>query len=194
MGNVLKMDKKELLRGLFESGWSTRKINRTTGIHRKTISGYRMRWEAELADKEREYPVRSEREQGSKEDHSSGQNVPPEARKKCPPGRVVHFEVSTDPQKGAIKRSRSRAAVHDSVIREKLKKGQNARSIYQDLYVEEGYRGSYDSVKRYVRKLKKASPKLYARLETLPGEEAQVDFGVGAPTLKNGRYLKPGCS
>jgi len=39
--------------------------------------------------------------------------------------------------------------------------------------------GSYDSVKRYVRKLNKKDPKLYARIETLPGVEPQVDFGQG---------------
>ena len=89
------------------------------------------------------------------------------------------------------KSSKSKAAIHDKQIRKKLKKGQNGKSIYQDLYAEEDYRGSYDSVKRYVRKLKRTTPKLYARIETPPGEEGQVDFGQGAPTLKNGRYLKP---
>ena len=47
--------------------------------------------------------------------------------------------------------SKSKVAVYDTEIKAKLKAGQNARSIYQDLYVEESYRGSYDSVKRYVR-------------------------------------------
>ena len=86
--------------------------------------------------------------------------------------------------------SKSKVAVYDTEIKAKLKAGQNARSIYQDLYVEETYRGSYDSVKRYVRKLKKDDPKLHARIETLAGVEAQVNFGLGAPTLKNGLELQ----
>ena len=57
--------------------------------------------------------------------------------------------------------------------------------------VEEGFEHSYDSVKRYVRRLKKKVPEVFARLHTAPGEEAQVDFGEGAPTLKNGRYKRP---
>lgn len=50
---------------------------------------------------------------------------------------------------------------------------------------------SYDCIKRYVRKLNKKTPKVHARMHSLPGEEAQVDFGKGAPTLKNGRYVRP---
>lgn len=199
MVNALKMEKRDLIIRLFNSGWSNRKINKATGIHRKTISDYRKAWEAIKDNEEPEYPISSDRNSESMKGDSQNQNVPPETKIKCPPGRVVHFEVSTDPRKAGNKlpdisqarKSKSRAAVHDSIIRQKLKKSQNARSIYQDLYVEEGYRGSYNSVKRYVRKLKEATPKLYARLETLPGEEAQVDFGKGAPTLRNGRYLKP---
>jgi len=109
----------------------------------------------------------------------------------CPPGGVVHFEVPTDSGRKDKKISKSKVAIYELQIREKLGSGQNARSIYQDIYVEEDYRGSYDSVKRYVRKLKAKHPKLYARIEVLPAEEAQVDFGQGAPTLKNGRYVRP---
>jgi transposase len=59
------------------------------------------------------------------------------------------------------------------------------------LVVEEGFEHGYDSVKRYVRRLKRKAPEVFARLHTAPGEEAQVDFGEGAPTLKNGRYVRP---
>jgi hypothetical protein len=41
MGNGLKMDKKEILAGLFRLGWSSRAINKETGIHRVTIKRYR---------------------------------------------------------------------------------------------------------------------------------------------------------
>jgi hypothetical protein len=36
-------------------------------------------------------------------------------------------------------------------------------------------------VKRFVRRLRKVAPERFFRLECLPGEEAQVDFGRGAP-------------
>ena len=41
MGNTLKMDKQELIKRLFGLGWSDRKINRSTGINRRTLSKYR---------------------------------------------------------------------------------------------------------------------------------------------------------
>jgi transposase len=87
--------------------------------------------------------------------------------------------------------SRSSAALFDDEIREALGKGHTAQRIYQDLVSDPEITVSYDAVKRYVRKLKKKSPKLYARIHSEPGEEAQVDFGQGALTLKNGKYRSP---
>ena len=49
----------------------------------------------------------------------------------------------------------------------------------------------YNSVKRFVRGLKSRDPERFDVLESLPGE-AQVDFGLGAVTLKaNGKYRRP---
>jgi len=48
-------------------------------------------------------------------------------------------------------------------------------------------------VKRFVRGLKRQDPEQFDRLEFLPGEEAQVDYGQGAPTRcpKTGKMRKP---
>ncbi len=191
MGNTLKMDKKDLVKRLFAAGWSNRKINRSTGIHRHTISRYRKKWEHDQAALPVDNSSKSSCSQTTSEAENLSQSVPLERVSKCPPNQVVHFEVPTDPEQGEKRPSKSKVAVYDTEIKAKLKGGQSARSIYQDLCAEEGYRESYDSVKRYVRKLNKKDPKLYARIETLPGVEAQVDFGQGAPTLKNGRYVRP---
>jgi transposase len=105
---------------------------------------------------------------------------------------VVHFQVPPDLQSSNNPvTSKSKAAVFHDVIVKKLDAGQSAKSIFQDLVTDPNYTGSYDSIKRYIRKLKNKHPKLYARIETPRGDEAQVDFGQGAPTLKNGRYHKP---
>jgi hypothetical protein len=58
-----------------------------------------------------------------------------------------------------------------------------AQRIWQDLVAEQGFRGSYDSVKRFVRRLGQGRPLPFRRLECGPGEEAQVDFGTGAPVV-----------
>jgi len=191
MGNTLKMDKITLLHGLFRNGWSNRKINKATGIHRNTISNHRTKWQ-ELPSEEAALsspPIDSGKP--SNQTQNSSQTVPPTGDNKCPPAQVVHYEVPTDSSPDPVSQSKSKAAPFNQQIKEKLEKGQHARSIYQDLYLEEEYRGSYDSVKRYIRKLQKHHKKLYARMETLPGEEGQVDFGQGAPTLKNGKYRRP---
>jgi hypothetical protein len=44
-------------------------------------------------------------------------------------------------------------------------------SIYQDLVEKFNFNQKYNSVKRFVRKLKHKTPKQYDRLEFLPGED-----------------------
>ena len=70
--------------------------------------------------------------------------------------------------------------------------GRNAMAIYQDLVEQHGFAHRYNSVKRFVRALKQRDPERFDVLESMPGEEAQVDFGLGAPTLcENGKYRRP---
>ena len=59
--------------------------------------------------------------------------------------------------------------------------GLSAQRIYQDLVTEHDFRHSYQSVKRFVARLQRADPQRFQRLECAPGQEAQVDFGRGAP-------------
>ena len=56
----------------------------------------------------------------------------------------------------------------------------DAKAIWQDLVDDHGFRGSYQSVKRFVGKLRGSnSPEARVVIETPPGEEAQVDYGTG---------------
>lgn len=50
-------------------------------------------------------------------------------------------------------------------------------TIYRRLVSNHGYRGSYTSVKRFVRRIKPVKKTGCIRIETAPGREAQVDFG-----------------
>jgi transposase len=68
-------------------------------------------------------------------------------------------------------------------IRAKVEAGLTAQRIYQDLKLEAGFIGSYQAVKRFVRKLKRTLPLQVWRVEVQPGEEAQVDFGLAAPLV-----------
>jgi hypothetical protein len=64
------------------------------------------------------------------------------------------------------------------VIELGLSRGRNATAIWQDLVSEHGFRGGYQTVKRFVRKLRRNQPpQPRAVIFTAPGEEAQVDYG-----------------
>ncbi|MFY9986337.1 MAG: IS21 family transposase [Chthoniobacterales bacterium] len=67
------------------------------------------------------------------------------------------------------------------VILAKVEVGLSAQRIHQDLVEENGFSDSYESVKRFVRKLRATRPERIYRLECQPGEEVQLDFGLGAP-------------
>jgi transposase len=73
-----------------------------------------------------------------------------------------------------------------ALIEAKRAGGLTAQRIYQDLVAEHGFARSYSTVQRYVRRLELAAPLPFRRLECAPGEEAQIDFGVGAPIVAEG--------
>jgi transposase len=66
-----------------------------------------------------------------------------------------------------------------AAILRKLEQGLTAQRIYQDLVVEHAFTAKYSSVRRFVARLRKTTEPLVRRMEVLPGEEAQVDFGTG---------------
>lgn len=64
-----------------------------------------------------------------------------------------------------------------------LEAGLSAQRIFQDLQEQHQFADGYQSVQRFVRKLT-ATPGLPARrMECEAGQEAQVDFGRGAPVV-----------
>ena len=78
---------------------------------------------------------------------------------------------------------RSDCELFRDVILSKLEQGLSAQRIYQDLTTEAGFEGSYWSVRRFVNRLGERTPLPFRRMECAPGEEAQVDFGSGAPLI-----------
>jgi transposase len=76
-------------------------------------------------------------------------------------------------------------------IRPLMEKGLSAQRIFQDLKLERGFLGSYESVKRYVRKFARDSELPFRRMEVGPGAEVQVDYGTGAWVVdENGKRSK----
>ena len=58
----------------------------------------------------------------------------------------------------------------------------SARILYQELRADRGYTGSYETVKRFVRPLRRLQAQAegtLTRFETPPGQQSQIDWGVG---------------
>lgn len=154
---------------LLENTVSQHEIRRKTGIDRKTIRRYQREWE------ESKSPMAT----GS--ERPCGQN---------PPGWPPGGPESKSPQS---RQGVSACEPYRAWIEAQVRLGRNAMSIYQDLIEQHGFKHQYNSVKRFVRGLKAREPERFDVLEFMPGEEAQVDYGQGVPTLHpiTWKYKKP---
>jgi len=157
MANHLKMADVQAIHALRRHNWSYRRIGRELGIHRDTVKRY---VEQDSASQNRPNPPPG----------SDAQNRP-----NPPPGSGAPGPPTSGPP--------SRCEPFREVILKALQQGLSAQRIWQDLAAEHGFAGSYDSVKRFIRRLGSATPLPFRRIECPPGEEAQVDFGTGAPIV-----------
>jgi transposase len=177
--NVLKLHLQATVFTLLERSKSQREIHRLTGIDRKTIRRYERLYRAQQAAESSNSPTLAT---GS--DPGGGQIPPP-----WPPAPAASAMVG-----GPIPRhARSQCEPHRAWIEEQVRLKRNAKAIYQDLVDCFGFNARYNSVKRFVRGLRRVDPEQFDRLEFAPGEEAQVDYGEGALTRhpSSGRYRRP---
>jgi transposase len=177
--NVLKPEKKATLVTLLKNNISQREISRKVKIDRKTIRKYSRQLNKipfpELGDFSH-----------SAASVATGQDKDPIQN---PPPRPPEFLVDTTKTPF---HARSACEPHRKWIEKQVRLGRNAMAIYQDLVERFNFNHKYNSVKRFVRRLKQKAPKQFDRLEFLPGEEAQVDYGKGALTLHpSGKYRRP---
>lgn len=89
--------------------------------------------------------------------------------------------------------SASACEPYREIIEVAVNQGLSAQRIWQDLQEDYGFRHGYDSVKRFVRTVKRRRPEVADVMEHPPGAEAQVDFSQGPPTLDpaTGRWRRP---
>jgi transposase len=209
MANHLTMALIDTIRSLHTRGWSARRIARELNIHRTTVARYLQT--PHDPDNPTLAPhsaacVPSEAKPalapfGS--DLSDAQAKPALA----PSGsNAVAGDSSSSPQGtplapgpllsgGAGHRGPGRPSdclpFRDFILA-KLDQGLSAQRIFQDLADDHAYSGSYYSVRRFVQRLQQGSPLPFRRMECGPGEEAQVDFGLGAPLSDgNGKRCRP---
>jgi len=71
--------------------------------------------------------------------------------------------------------------------------GYSARILFQELAHQHGYRGSYETVKRFVRPLRDAqtlAERAAVRFETPPGLQSQIDWGQALIPFRAGRAVR----
>jgi transposase len=180
MANRLKMAKIQAILELHQRGWSGRRIARELGIDRETVGRY-----LGLAAGER-----PPGEPGSLKpaispagNEVSGLQPNPaisplgSKRDELPAGIVAFLQRP----RGVGRKSHCEP--FREIILAKLGQELSSQRIYQDLVADHSYAGSYDSVKRFVRRCGTNTPLPMRRMECAPGTEAQVDFGSGAPLV-----------
>ncbi|MFQ5606272.1 MAG: IS21 family transposase [bacterium] len=88
-----------------------------------------------------------------------------------------YLENKEFPRYSAVNRKSDLEQYH-RLIEDWLSQENYQATRIHDLVVLQGYEGSYDTVKRFVRQVKERRDRVaYVRFETVPGLQAQVDFG-----------------
>jgi hypothetical protein len=151
----LSMSLQQSIWTLADRGWSNRRIARELGVDRDTVSRWRRRSPSNAANV------------------TAGSPVPPSAPTEAslPPATAI----------GSAPCSRNSCTEHAAGIQTGIAAGLSAQRIFQDLVAEAGFAGSYEAVKRFVRRWRQKVSIPFRRIEVAPGTEAQVDYGTGAP-------------
>lgn len=161
MANQLEMSKVKAILTLRDQGWSFVRIAKELGIHRETVA----RYVRQHADSEPPKPS---------EVHTGSDDSKP-----------------TQLHTGSAPIGRSVCEPFRELIESKLQQGLSAVRIHQDLVHEHDFQGSYYAVMRFVRRYRTSQQLPVRRVESPPGDEAQVDFGTGAPLItEEGRRLR----
>jgi transposase len=199
MAHVLKMAIIQAIHQLRAAGWSQRRIADELGIDRGTVSRHLQAAQSNSNAAISPAGLSAPNAATFAGPPASSSGLPDQATgADCPadPNAAISPAGSSDGSVGASLATNERSAPprpagrrshcgpFESVIRAKLDQGLSAQRICQDLQSEHGAEVSYDSVKRFVRRLGTALPPPFRRLECAAGEEAQVDFGTGAPLVE----------
>lgn len=171
--NQLKVNLQQSIQVLNARGWSRRRIARELGVHRDTVAKY-------VGPAKPAIPTAGS--EGIDESKPAISTTGSDNAGAAKPA------ISTAGSKAG---RRSLCEAHHAVIEVALQAGLSAQRIHQDLVCEHGFMGSYEAVKRYVRRLGATIDPPFRRMECVPGDELQVDFGLGAWVEADGKRRRP---
>src|SRR5271168_5394723 len=200
MSDALPISKRQQVIALGRLGWPLRRIEQETGVRRETASAYLKAagigvrppgvWGRRPAGKPaNEVTTGSNAKPLDLKNNPNPENLLSKGKAKAKNAKpanavITGFGVESkgseleNPQRMV---SSSFCEPFREAIELGLSQGRDATAIWQDLLSESGFDGGYQTVKRYVRKLRGNQPPLpRAVILTGPGEESQVDYGTGA--------------
>jgi len=182
MANRLRVATVHSILTLRDRGWSHRRIARELGVHRETVARYLRLvaegFQATTPDSD------IEKSKPAKPAHGSDDVQPVPGLANDGDAKPANPPTGSGPL--------SRCEPFREIIIAALEQGLSYQRIWQDLRHERGFAGGYDSVKRFARRLKRTHVLPFRRMESAPGEQAQVDFGKGAPILTpEGKRRRP---
>lgn len=159
----LKVNQQQSIIALRKQGWSGRRIARELGLDRGTVGKY----------------LASDSKPATNPQTGSGEAVP--------------AKPATNPQPGSttFPGPASLCEPWREQIEAALERGLSIQRIYQDLVVERQFTGSYFAVRRFVLRRVDFQELPFRRMECAPGQELQVDFGLGAWVVENGKRRRP---
>jgi len=202
MSNVLSEEKKQQVIALGKLGWSLRRIERFTGVRRETAGAYLKAagiivclpgaWRRQASAK----PAMEVTPDFSAAKPANN-SVSPGLREAKPatvtPDLAAPFSENQGSSGDTAPSSASTCEPYRELIDQGLCRGRNGKAIWQDLVSDHGFAGSYQTVKRFVRKIRGSQlPQAVGIILTTPGEEAQVDYGSGPMVrdTQSGKYRR----
>ena len=175
--NQLKVKDQQTIRALYDRGWSKRRIARELGLDRLTVRRY-------LAGAVAKSP-------GVQTGSQPSMALAEQAKS---PTLQTGFEELGEAKSPGVQTgsgSSSACAPWQAQIEAGFDAGLSVQRIHQDLIAEHGFGGSYQSVRRFLLRLRPEAAELpFRRMECAPGEELQVDFGQGAWIVEGGKRRK----
>jgi transposase len=184
MARRLTMAEINTILTLHEAGHSNREIAALLGVNRETIGKYLARAKA---------PNQPLAPTGNAVDDPNEGATSDIAGNGCTGVASPKQPIAPTGSDGASSGRRSECKPFRAEIVAKIEQGLEAVRIHQDLLNDHGEQApSYYSVRRFIARLRQKVPLPFRRLETEPAEEAQVDFGTGAPVrMSDGKVRRP---
>ena len=174
MSNVVSTNQQERIVALGLLGWTLRRIEETTGSRRETVGKYLR--QAGVAVRASGHWGRAVPGEGAEAAIEASPAALASAKAAIEASLTAKAAIEASPARNRTQTSLCEE--HREVIAAAVDKGVTAKVIWEELA---GFKGSYGSMKRFVRRLKAEarSQPPSGIIRTGPGEEAQVDYGQG---------------